>query len=210
MPKKGDKLPAPQIAAIERWISMGLPWPVEAVVAEHTKADPMQHWAYKPVQKPALPAGFTGNPIDAFVGEKLKAAGLDFAAPAEPATLTRRIHLTLTGLPPTFDELQKNPTPQTLIPQLLSQPSYGERWARFWLDVVRYADTNGYQVAGRSNFYPYAYTYRDWIVKALNDDMPYDQFVSYQLAADRMTAATPNSPQSRGVGLLQRRRALHQ
>ncbi len=200
MPKKGDKLPPPQIAAIEKWISLGLPWPAEAAVAQHTKADPMQHWAYKPVQKPALPAGFTGNPIDAFVGAKLKAAGLDFAAPADPALLTRRIFLTLTGLPPTYDALQKNPAPQALIPQLLAQPAYGERWARFWLDVVRYADTNGYQVAGRSNLYPFAYTYRDWIVKALNDDMPYDQFVSYQLAADRITAATPNSPNLAALG----------
>jgi mono/diheme cytochrome c family protein len=200
MPKKGDKLPAPQIAAIEKWISMGLPWPAEAPVAEHAKADPMQHWAYKPVQKPALPTGFSGNPIDAFVGAKLKAAGLDFAAPADPALLTRRIHLTLTGLPPTYDELKKSPAPQALISQLLSQPAYGERWARLWLDVVRYADTNGYQVAGRSNYYPFAYTYRDWIVKAFNDDMPYDQFVSYQLAADRLTAATPNSPNLAALG----------
>jgi hypothetical protein len=200
MPKKGGKLPAPQIAAFEKWISLGLPWPAEAAVAEHAKADPMQHWAYKPVQKPALPAGFTGNPIDAFVGAKLKSAGLDFATPADPALLTRRIHLTLTGLPPSFEELQKNPAPQALIQQLLAQPAYGERWARFWLDVVRYADTNGYQVAGRSNYYPFAYTYRDWIVKALNDDMPYDQFVSYQLAADRLTAATPNSPNLAALG----------
>ncbi|OYW73548.1 MAG: hypothetical protein B7Z37_21080 [Verrucomicrobia bacterium 12-59-8] len=200
MPKKGDKLPAPQIAAFEKWISISLPWPVEAAVAEHAKADPMQHWAYKPVQKPKLPAGFTGNPIDAFVGAKLKAAGLDFAAPADPSMLTRRIYLTLTGLPPTYDEQQKNPAPRALIAQLLAQPAYGERWARFWLDVVRYADTNGYQVAGRSNFYPFAYTYRDWIVKALNDDMPYDQFVSYQLAADRLTAATPNSPNLAALG----------
>ena len=203
MPKKGDKLPAPQIAALEKWISMGLPWPAEQEVADHAapKADPMQHWAYKPVQKPAVPAGYTGNPIDAFVGAKLKAAGLDFAAPADAATLVRRLYLTLTGMPPSYDELQAAVRdPQAAIPRLLSKPSYGERWARVWLDVVRYADTNGYQVAGRSNFYPYAYTYRDWIVKAFNDDMPYDQFVSYQLAADRLTAATPNSPNLAALG----------
>jgi hypothetical protein len=106
--------------------------------------------------------------------------------------------------------LQKKRDPQSLISELLAKPAYGERWARVWLDVVRYADTNGYQVAGRSNFYPYAYTYRDWIVKSLNDDMPYDKFVSYQLAADRLTAATPNAPRPCGAGLLQRRRAVHQ
>lgn len=203
MPKKGNKLPDPQIAALEKWITLGLPWPAEKEVADHafTKADPMQHWAFKPVQKPALPAGYTGNPIDAFVGAKLKGVGLDFAAPADPATLVRRIYLTLTGLPPSFDELQaaiSNPSGE--IAKLLAKPSYGDRWARMWLDVVRYADTNGYQVAGRSNFYPYAYTYRDWIVKSLNDDMPYDQFVSYQLAADRLTASTPNSPHLAALG----------
>lgn len=227
MPKKGDKLPETQIAALEKWITMGLPWPEEKEVADHAapKADPMQHWAFLPVKKPALPAGFTGNPIDAFVGAKLKAAGLDFAPTAKPETLVRRLYITLTGLPPTYSELstelagmQKLKVTGTLSPSqqgdgvphsmalkpiidsLLAKSSYGERWARVWLDVVRYADTNGYQVAGRSNFYPYAYTYRDWVVKSLNDDMPYDQFVSYQLAADRMTAATPNSPHLAALG----------
>ncbi len=201
MPKKGDKLPAPQIAALEKWISMGLPWPAEKEVADHAapKADPMQHWAYKPVQKPAVPAGFTGNLIDVFVGAKLKAAGLEFAPKADSRTLTRRLYLTLTGLPPKSDASDQSDT-SDLIRKLLSSPAYGERWARVWLDVVRYADTNGYQVAGRSNFYPYAYTYRDWIVKAFNADMPYDQFVSYQLAADRITAATPNSPNLAALG----------
>ncbi len=211
MPKKGDKLPEAQIAALEKWITMGLPWPEEKEVADHAapKADPMQHWAFQPVKKPALPAGFTGNPIDAFVGGKLKAAGLDFAPAAKPETLIRRLHITLTGLPPTYEELSTEHSAlstsdpaalKPLIDTLLAKSSYGERWARVWLDVVRYADTNGYQVAGRSNFYPYAYTYRDWIVKSLNDDMPYDQFVSYQLAADRMTAATPNSPHLAALG----------
>lgn len=200
MPKKGDKLPATQIAALEKWISMGLPWPAEAV-ADHAaaKSDPMQHWAFQPVKKPAVPAGFTGNPIDAFVGAKLKAAGLDFAPRADTRKLTRRLYLTLTGLPPGFDEADESDMPE-LIQRLLAKPAYGERWGRVWLDVVRYADTNGYQVAGRSNFYPYAYTYRDWIIKALNDDMPYDQFVSLQLAADRMTEATPNSPDLAALG----------
>ncbi|MCB1277691.1 PSD1 and planctomycete cytochrome C domain-containing protein, partial [Prosthecobacter sp.] len=202
MPKKGGKLPASQIAALEKWIGMGLPWPAEAAIVDHAvpKSDPMQHWAFQPVKKPALPSGFSGNPIDAFVGAKLKAAGLDFAAPADLATLVRRLYVTLTGLPPTYDELQKNRDPKTLVPELLAKPAYGERWARAWLDVVRYADTNGYQVAGRSNYYPYAYTYRDWIVKALNEDMPYDKFVSYQLAADRLTASTPNSPDLAALG----------
>lgn len=201
MPKKGDKLPAPQIADLEKWISMGLPWPEEKDPAAHAeaKADPMQHWAFKPVQKPALPAGATGNPIDAFVGAKLKAAGLDFAPAADKRTLTRRAYLTLSGLPPKFEQAEA-PDLNALVGDLLARPSYGERWARVWLDVVRYGDTNGYQVAGRSNFYPFAYTYRDWVVKSLNNDMPYDKFVSLQIAADRITAATPNSPDLAALG----------
>lgn len=201
MPKKGDKLPATQIAALEKWVSMGLPWPAEVAAADHAapKSDPMQHWAFQPVKKPALPAGFTGHPIDAFVGAKLKAAGLDFAPRADTRTLTRRLYFTLTGLPPKFDEADQADAP-ALVGKLLATPAYGERWARVWLDVVRYADTNGYQVAGRSNFYPYAYTYRDWIIKALNDDMPYGRFVSLQLAADRLTESTPNSPDLAALG----------
>ncbi|HEY1048664.1 MAG TPA: DUF1549 domain-containing protein, partial [Prosthecobacter sp.] len=200
MPKKGDKLPAPQIAALEKWISMGLPWPEEKEVAHgEPKADPMQHWAFLPVKKPALPAGATGNPIDAFVQPKLKAAGLDFAPQADARTLTRRAYLGLTGLPPTFEHASA-PDVNALVGQLLATPAYGERWARVWLDVVRYGDTNGYQVAGRSNFYPFAYTYRDWVVNSLNNDMPYDKFVSLQVAADRITAATPNSPDLAALG----------
>ena len=195
MPKKGDKLPAPQIAALERWVSLGLPWPAEPEVADHAapQADPMQHWAFLPVKADR------SKTIDEFVGAKLKAAGLDFAPKADPRTLTRRLYLTLTGLPPKSGEADQADA-NALIQKLLSSPAYGERWARVWLDVVRYADTNGYQVAGRSNFYPYAYTYRDWIVKSLNEDMPYDQFVSYQLAADRLTASTPNSPHLAALG----------
>jgi len=196
MPKKGDKLTATEVAALEKWITLGLPWPKEAAVAaaHSEKADPKQHWAFQPVKADR------SKSIDEFVGAKLKAAGLDFAPKADNRTLTRRLFLTLTGLPPTKDQSDQSNTTD-LISKLLSKPAYGERWARVWLDIVRYADTNGYQVAGRSNFYPYAYTYRDWVVKAFNDDMPYDQFVSYQLAADRMTAATPNSPHLAALGL---------
>ena len=195
MPKKGDKLPTAQIAALEKWVQLGLPWPAEAPVVSHgeTKTDPMQHWAFQPVKADG------SKTLDQLVEAKLKAAGFDFAPKADNRTLTRRLYLTLTGLPPTQDQSEPS-NPTDLIPKLLASPAYGEKWARTWLDVVRYADTNGYQAGGRSNFYPYAFTYRDWIVKALNDDMPYDQFVSYQLAADRMTAATPGSPHLAALG----------
>ncbi len=205
MPKRGGKLAAAQIAALEKWIAMGLPWPDEAPTTaahEATKADPTQHWAFQPVRV-ADPA----KTLDDYVAAQLKAAGLDFAPRADAPTLIRRLYLALTGLPPSFQEMSAaRAAPNAsfaiapLIDRLLASPAYGERWARMWLDVVRYADTNGYQVAGRSNAYPYAYTYRDWVVKALNDDMPYDQFVSYQLAADRLTAPSTNSPHLAALG----------
>ena len=192
MPKKGGKLPDAQIAALEKWITLGVPWPAEAETGSHSeKADPMQHWAFQPVKADRT------KTLDQLVEAKLKAAGLDFAPPADPRTLTRRLYLTLTGLPPSMD--QSDPSdPTDLTRKLLASPAYGEKWARIWLDVVRYADTNGYQVAGRSNFYPYAYTYRDWVVKSLNDDMPYDQFVMRQLAADKMNL---DAPQLAALGL---------
>lgn len=197
MPKKGDKLKAADIAALEKWVQMGLPWPEEKEVAHGAaKADPMQHWAFQPVKKPA-------GTVDALVGTKLKAAGLDFAPTADAATLCRRIHVTLTGLQPSYEEVKafeqasaKNAQAATdaLVGKLLASPAYGERWARLWLDVARYADTDGYQVAGKNTRYPYAYTYRDWVVKSLNDDMPYDKFLMYQLAADKMVPAGQNDP----------------
>ena len=192
MPKKGDKLKPEEIAALEKWVQMGLPWPEEKEVAHgHDKADPMQHWAFQPVKKPS-------GTVDSLVGAKLKAAGLDFAPQADAAALCRRIHVTLTGLQPSFEDVRAfekasaqnaKAAVDTLVNKLLASPAYGERWGRIWLDVARYADTDGYQVAGKDIRYPYAYTYRDWVVKSLNEDMPYDKFLMYQLAADKMVPA---------------------
>ncbi|MCX6856142.1 MAG: PSD1 and planctomycete cytochrome C domain-containing protein [Verrucomicrobia bacterium] len=201
MPKKGDKLQPAQIAALEKWVTLGMPWPQEkAAVATHEKTDPMQHWAYLPVKKPT-----SGNSVDELVSAKIKAAGLDFAPPADAATLCRRIYVTLTGLQPSYEQSQafiRDPNAEKLITQLLSTPAYGERWARAWLDVARYADTDGYQVAGRNINYPYAYTYRDWVVKSLNEDMPYDQFLMHQLAADKMHPTEPNHASLAALGFL--------
>ncbi len=200
MPKKSDPLKAEEIALLEKWVQMGLPWPEEKAVAEgHSKADPKEHWAFLPVVKPAVPAEAKAtNPVDAFVGTKLKAAGLDFAPQADPATLCRRLYLTLTGLQPTFEEIETfKKACQTnvqsavdgLVTQLLSSPHYGERWGRYWLDVARYSDTEGYTAGGRDNRFPHAYTFRNWVIQALNEDMPYDQFVTNQLAADKLLPA---------------------
>jgi mono/diheme cytochrome c family protein len=199
MPRKGDLLTAAQIADFEKWITEGLPWPTEAAPAAvaHVRADPTQHWAFQPVKKPAVPVvkGQIQNPIDAFIRSNLAATGLDFAPPASPAVLCRRLFLTITGLQPTFEDVQAfekaakdgvAPAVDALVTDLLSRPSYGERWGRYWLDIARYSDTEGYTAGGRDNRFPHAYTYRNWVVQSLNDDMPYDKFVMCQLAADRM------------------------
>jgi mono/diheme cytochrome c family protein len=196
MPKKGSKLSPNQIEALVTWIKLGAPWPQEAVTAAH-QPDWKEHWAFLPVTKPEVPVVEdpkfkTQNSVDAFVASKLKAAGLDFAPAADRATLVRRLHMNVTGLLPTYEEVQafvndKSPeATNKLVDHLLSSPHYGERWGRHWLDVARYSDTDGYQAGGKDIRYPHAYTYRDWVVKALNEDMPYNQFVIRQLAADRL------------------------
>jgi hypothetical protein len=198
MPKKGDKLKPEQIAAIEKWIAMGLPWPAEHEVA-HEAPDWKSHWAFVAVKSQS------GASVDRLVESKLKASGLDFAPSADPATLCRRIHVTLTGLQPSYEEVQafiREPNVDKLVTRLLASPGYGQRWARHWLDVARYADTDGYQVAGRNINYPYAYTYRDWVVQSLNEDLPYDQFLMLQIAADKIHANQPRHPSLAALGFL--------
>ena len=197
MPSKKPQLAANQIDALAQWVKMGLPWPKEVVAAGKAKPKWQEHWAFQKIQKPAVPQSKskTANPIDAFVATKLEATKFDFAPQADAATLCRRLYVDLTGLPPTFEEVEafkkaaagNQPSAvSSLIDQLLNSPRYGERWARHWLDVARYSDTEGYRAGGVDIRYPHAYTYRDWVVKALNTDMPYDQFVINQLAADKL------------------------
>src|SRR5262249_10226548 len=148
-----------------------------------------RHWAFRPVQAPAVPtvkaAAWVRNPIDSFILAKLEAKGWKPNAPAEPRALLRRLHLDLPGLPPTLAEqeafLADGGTPEALdrvADKLLASPHHGERWARHWLDVARYADSNGYERDGNK---PGVWRYRDWVIKALNDDKPYDRFVLEQL-----------------------------
>ncbi len=216
MPKKGDPLTADQIALIEKWITAGAAWP-EDRVATSTKPKWQEHWAFQPIKKPEVSAsarqwdGATPvrNPIDGFVAAKLKEAGLKPAPATDPETLCRRIYLDMTGLKPSFEQqatfvkaYQQNPitSVQRLVTEMLSSPHYGERWARYWLDIARYSDTEGYMAGGKDIRFPYAYTYRDWVVSALNADMGYDRFLKLQLAADRMSA--PDSPDLAALGFL--------
>lgn len=155
------------------------------------------HWAFQPVQRPSIPAvrdnQWVRNPIDAFVLARLERRGWTPALAATPTALTRRLYLDLIGLPPSLpeqDEALASPTPDgfdQLVDELLTRPAYGERWGRHWLDLVRYAETNGYERDGTK---PYVWRYRDWVIQSLNDDKPYNRFIVEQLAGDELDDAT--------------------
>jgi len=166
------------------------------------------HWAFQPIAQPSIPlASENLRAIDAFVLERLRQQNLSPAPPANRKTLIRRLYHDLHGLKPTLEEIDRfveDKSPQAyseLIDRLLSSPRFGERWGRHWLDVARYADTKGYLAGGESRSYPFAYTYRDWVIKALNQDMPYDDFIRKQLAADALVPS-PNHPDLAALGFL--------
>jgi cytochrome c553 len=196
MPPKG-KLPAEQIATLTEWVRRGAPWPASVATpsAEVVAATTAKHWAFQPLALPPLPAvadaAWVRTPVDRFILQALAAKQIAPAPPADKRTLLRRVTYDLTGLPPTPDELDAflaDAAPNAyakVVERLLASPHYGERWGRYWLDLARYADTKGYVFQEDRN-YPFAYTYRDWVVTALNADMPYDRFLMLQLAADRM------------------------
>lgn len=182
-----------------RWISEGLYWPDDALIASAglSRAEAAKvHWAFQPVTLPTVPDVENGEnvrtPVDAFVREKLQDAGLPFSAEADRQTLIRRLSYTLTGLPPSpqaIEEFVNDRDPnayEKLVDRLLATPAYGEHWARHWLDVARYADTKGYVYGREERFWTHSWAYRDWVVNALNEDIPYDQFLLLQMAADQV------------------------
>lgn len=197
------KLSAEQIAALEKWIADGAVYPNSGQTAplvsatERALEHRQSHWAFQPVVAPATPSvrdtNWPANPVDLFVLAKLEAANLAPAVEADRATLARRLAFDLTGLPPTAAEVAAfvtDPAPdayEQFVERLLASPAYGQRWARHWLDVARYADTRGYAFTNDRR-YPYSYTYRDYVVDSFNGDRPYDQFVKEQLAADLLPA----------------------
>jgi hypothetical protein len=197
MPPKA-KLPQAVIDDLTTWIQLGAVWPDEKNITTKGGVDASKHWAFQPVRKPDVPKvslpEWAANPVDALVLAKLDAKGLKPNAPADRRTLLRRLKFDLLGIPPTYDEVkafESDTSPNAFekrVDQYLASPQYGERWARHWLDVARYADTKGY-VFQEERRYAYAYAYRDWVIKAFNDDLPYDQFLVQQLAADRLVAA---------------------
>jgi cytochrome c553 len=206
MPPK-SKLPDEAIANLTEWVKMGVPWGDEAVKgdlhAQSVAEVRRTHWSFRPVKKPTPPAvkksAWVKTPLDAFVLAGLEAKGLTPAAAADRRTLIRRVTLDLHGLPPMPEEVAAFETDGAadayprLIDRLLASPRYGERWGRHWLDVARYADSKGYVFTDERR-YPFAYTYRDYVIRAFNEDLPYDQFVLQQLAADQLPLGADKRP----------------
>ena len=205
MPQAG-KLPDREIAALEEWVARGAPWPATVTLAAPNAiaAAAAKHWAFQRVTRPSVPAfripnSEFRNPIDAFVLAKLSDSQLSLSPRADHRTLIRRATFDLHGLPPTPEEIdaflaESEAKPQAayerLIERLLASPRYGERWGRHWLDVARYADNKGY-VFFEDKAYPWAWTYRDYVIGAFNADTPFDRFVQEQLAADQLKLADP-------------------
>jgi mono/diheme cytochrome c family protein len=207
MPPKNSKLPDAQIADLVAWVKMGAPDPRSAgkdVAAASWSKERRQHWAFQPIKHVTEPevrdTNWVANPVDAFVLAKLEEKDMKPNPPADRRTLIRRATYDLTGLPPTPEEVQefvddKSPDAYAkLIDRLLASPQYGERWGRIWLDTARYADTKGDIRANQDvPLYPYAWTYRDYVVRSFNQDKPYNQFVLEQLAADRLQGGDPST-----------------
>ena len=200
MPPSG-KLSAHEVDVLTRWVSAGLPWPVKLEREPPSASEPKKKtitaedrsfWAYSPVVEPAVPSvknsAWVRNPIDAFILAKLEAEDLSPSVEVDPRTLMRRATYDLVGLPPTVEEVaefarakDRDQAYGVLLDRLLASPHYGEKWGRHWLDLVRYAETHGYE---RDSAKPAAWRYRDYVVNAFNADKPYDQFLREQLAGD--------------------------
>lgn len=183
MPPEGKPLTAREVAILKRWIESGAEWE--------------KHWSFQPITRPEVPTvqqpDWVRNPIDAFILHRLEKAGLKPNPAADKVALIRRVYYDLTGLPPSPAEVQpfvKNDDPRAyeeLVERLLDSPQYGERWARHWLDLVRYAETNSFERDGNK---PNAWKYRDYVIRSLNEDKPYSQFVREQLAGDELDEVT--------------------
>jgi hypothetical protein len=206
MPKQGPKLTADEFADLRRWIDAGAPWPKDvAVTADKPAADGEEWWSLRPVTRPAVPAvkdvAWARNPIDAFLLAAMEQKGLRPSPPADKTTLIRRVTFDLIGLPPTPEEIEvflKDDSPdayEKVVDRLLASPRYGERWARHWLDVAHYADTHGYDKDKRRD---HAWPYRDYVIRAFNDDMPYKRFIQEQLAGDVLFPGDPDGVTATG------------
>jgi len=204
MPPGGKKLSDEQIERLARWVKMGAPTAATAKTPQASRGkisdEDRAWWAFQPVREPPLPrvrdAGGCRNAIDRFIYEKLASEGLRPAPEAERAALCRRVTFDLIGLPPTPAEVdafladQAPDAYERLVDRLLASPRYGERWARHWLDLVRYAESDGFR---HDEYRPNAWRYRDYVIRAFNEDKPYNRFVAEQLAGDEIA---PNDPEA--------------
>ncbi len=203
MPMGGEPLSAQKIALIRDWINKGANWPAGAGAAT---AEVKQHWAFVAPTRPAIPsvskAAWVHNPVDNFVLARLDRETLAPSVEADRVTLLRRLSLDLIGLPPTIDEVSRfvaDRSPNAYekqVERLLASPHYGERWGRIWLDAARYADSNGYEKDAPRN----VWFYRDWVIRALNQDLPYNQFIIDQIAGDLLP--NPSQDQLVATGFL--------
>jgi hypothetical protein len=211
MPSKGPPLPAATIAAIGKWIDLGAPYDKPLAGKTVAVKKPMvvtdkdrQFWSFKPLQKPTPPkvaGNWARTPIDAFIQAKLEEKTLRPNPIADRRTLIRRAYFDLIGLPPTPEEIEAfiaDPAAdayEKLIDRLLRMPQYGERWAPHWLDVARYAESDGYE---QDYDRPNAFYYRDFVIRALNDDLPYSDFVRWQIAGDEVAPQNPMAMMATG------------
>jgi cytochrome c553 len=199
MPLVGERLTSEQVGLLRAWIDQGATWPDGGAVAVSTPGAPAKktHWAFIPPQRPALPSvhdqAWVRNPIDSFVLSKLESEHIAPSAEADRVTLIRRLSLDVVGLAPSPDEVDqfvndhKPGAYERMVDRLLASPHFGEKWARPWLDLAHYADSDGYE---KDNIRPYAWKWRDWVIQALNINMPFDQFSIEQVAGDLVPGAT--------------------
>ena len=209
MPPDGKKLTGAQVADLEAWVKMETPLPGAGAQEDKITASARTHWAFQPVKRPAVPTvknqRWVQSPVDAFILAKLEPTGMQPAQPADKRTLIRRATYDLIGLPPTPEEVaafvadESSDAFATVVDRLLVSRHYGERWGRHWLDVARYGSTDS----------PYAFTYRDYVIRAFNDDLPYDEFLLQQLAADQLDLGK-NKQALAGLGFLTVRPAVRE
>jgi hypothetical protein len=202
MPPREPCLTVTEIDLFKKWIDQGAKAPADEKPQEARSS--VKHWAFQPINRPKEPAvknaGWVRNPIDSFILARLEKEGLSPSAEADRATLLRRLSLDLTGLPPTPAEVdafvndRSSDAYDKVVDRLLASPHYGERWGRHWLDLARYADSNGFTIDGPRNIWKY----RDWVIEAFNRDLPFDQFAVEQLAGDLLPNAT--QPQKVATG----------
>ena len=208
-------LTAAQQAALNHWIAEGMPWPEQSSPLKPVRVDAAKtHWAFQPVSDPQVPSVESERivtAVDSFLQQKLQQAGLSMSPEADRRTLIRRLCYTLTGLPPSPESVEQfvaSSDPQVyekLVDKFLESKAYGEHWARHWLDIARYSDTKGYVYAREERFWVHAWNYRDWVVRALNSDMPYDRFLLLQIAADQVADRSAEDLAAMGFLTLGRR-----